>query len=813
MKTHARVVIIGGGAIGVSIAYHLAKSGWTDVVLVEKHELTSGSTWLAAGNCSFHHGNYYGSAINKKSVEIYKSLEAETGYPPGWHTTGSIRTADNRDRMDELGYTYSMHKCLGIDVSFVSPDEMADLHPLMNVKGLTGGLYWPDDGDVDPSGITQAFSSGARKLGVEIHLHTRVTALTQKENDEWIVTTDRGEIVCHTVVNAGGLWAPQVAAMAGIEIPSIPIEHTHILFESIDAVKDRKNYLPLVRDGDRSIYIRQEMDSLILGMYEKNAKQWYKNGVPWNYAQTELEPDLDNISENIEHGIYRFPIIGETGFKHVTAGPITYTPDADPLVGPAYPLKNFFLACGYSFGITQAGGIGHYLAGWIIEGEPEIDLWAVDSRRFGSFANWAYNHEKINETYSKLYDRIYPNEWRKAARPARTSPIYPFQQAANASFGNYLGWECPNWFAPKGEPTDEIPTWRRSNAFDHVGRECRHVMNHVGLIDLTRFAKAKIMGSGAEKWLNSLTCQRVPEKKGRVVLAPVLDHQGRFKTDMTIVKTGENEFFLVTASVGKRHDHHMLKNALPEDGSVAMEDLTCRMGCFVLAGPRSGELMEKICYGTISTMGFAASRTMHVSRVKCIVNRMNYVGELGYELFHPIEQQIPLYQALMEAGREFNLEMVGMYAMESMRLEKCFLGWKCEQTRHHTPLETNLAWTVKWDKEFIGREALQRVKENGVPQKLAALEIETRGAEALGFNAVFHNGQWVGMTSSGGYGHRIEKSIALAYVKPELAEPGTRLEVNIIGTNCPARVKQMPLYDPGNTRMTARPVTQSMKAI
>ena len=803
MKTQTRVVVIGGGCIGASVAYHLAKQGRPDVVLIEKHELTSGSTWMAAGNCSYHHGNYYGSAINKKSIEIYKNLEQETGYSPGWHTTGSIRTADCQDRMDELGYTYSMHKSLGLEVEYVTPREMAELHPLMNVEGLLGGLYWPDDGDVDPNGITQAFASGAKKMGVEIKTHTRVTGLTQKANQEWVVHTEKGDITCEFVVNAAGLWAPEVAAMAGIEIPSISIEHTHILFESIGAVEKRETYLPLVRDGDRSIYVRQEMDSLILGMYERNAKQWYKEGVPWSYAQTELEPDLDNIAENIEHGIYRFPIIGETGFKHVTAGPITYTPDANPLVGPAYPLKNYFLACGYSFGVTQAGGIGYYIAGWLINKEPELDLWTVDSRRFGSYANWAYNHEKIPETYSKLYDIIYPNEWREAARPSRTSPIYEYQKEANASFGDYLGWECPNWFAPQGQEPVETPTWRRSNAFEPVKRECLHVMNHCGLLDLTRFAKARISGPGAEAWLNSLTCQKIPAKIGNIALTPILDEQGRFKTDMTVTKTAENEYFLVTASVGKRHDHHLLLQELPSDGSVTMEDLTYTMGCFVLVGPKSRALLEKVSYTDVSDKGlpFAWSREAYVGRIKCLVNRMNYVGELGYEIFHPIEQQIPLYLNLMEAGQEFDLEMTGMYAMESMRLEKCFLGWKSEQTVHHNPLETNIAWTVKWDKDFRGKEALIKVKEAGVTQKLVALVVEASDADALGYNAIYQDGRYVGMTSAGGFGHRIGKSIALGYVRPEAAEPGTALEVNILGRNRKAEVAAMPLYDPDNSKM------------
>ena len=805
MKTQARVVVIGGGAIGSSILYHLAKYGWQDVVLVEKHELTSGSTWLAAGNCSYYHSSYYCTRVNMKSIELYQTLEEETGQTTGWHTTGSIRTADNPDRMDELGYYYSMNRCLGLDVQKVSPEEIAELHPLMHVEGLMGGLYWPDDGDVDPSGICQAMAIGAKKYGAEIYTHTQVTGISQKPTGEWVVHTEKGDITCESVVNAGGLWAPQVAAMAGIEIPSIAIKHTHILFEAIGAVEERERMLPLVRDPDRSIYVRQEMDSLILGMYEKVGNQWFPEGVPWDYAQTELPEDVDNVAENVEHGIFRFPILGETGFKHVTVGPITYTPTGDPLVGPAYPLKNFWHACGYSFGITQAGGIGHYLAGWIIEGEPEMDMWHVDSRRFGSYANWAYNHEKIADTYPRLYSIFFPNEWRDAARPNRTSPIYEYQKAAGAVFGDYYGWECPNYFTDDEADRYETPSWRRSNAFKHVARECQHVMDHVGLLDLTRFAKTKISGPGAETWLNQMTCQRVPTQEGRIALSPMLDKNGAFKSDMTITKIKDGEYLCITASVGKRHDQHWMMLNLPADGSVQMEDLTYKQGCFVIVGPESRNLLAKVAYGDVSNeaMPFGTSKEIFVGRVKCRVNRMNYVGELGYEIFHPIEDQIAVFKTVMEAGAEFELKMFGMHAMESMRLEKGYMAWKSEMNVHHTPLETNLAWTVKWDKDFIGKAALEKVKAEGVKQHVVCLVVEAEDSDPWGYNPIFKGEEQVGMTSSGGYGHRVGKSIAFGYVKPGLNEAGTKLEVEILGEKRPAEVVAMPLYDPTNEKMKA----------
>jgi dimethylglycine dehydrogenase len=805
MKTQARVVVIGGGAIGVSVAYHLAKYGWKDVVLIEKHELTSGSTWMAAGNCSFFHGNYYCTQVNMKSIEIYQQLEAETGQSVGWHTTGSIRTADNPGRMEELGYTYSMNRCLGLDVDWMTPEKMKEMHPLMNTDGIIGGLYWPDDGDVDPNGITMAMSIGAKKQGAEINTHTQVTGIDCTASGEWLVHTDKGDITCEYVVNAAGLWAPEVAKMVGLEIPSIAGEHTHILFEAIDAVEKRDAYLPLVRDPDRSIYIRQEMDSLILGLYESKVKQWNPKGVPWDYAQTELQPDIDHIADFIENGIYRFPIMGETGFKHVTDGPITYTPNGDPLVGPAYPLKNFFHACGYSFGITQAGGIGHYLAGWIMNGEPEIDLWPVDSRRYGSYANWAYNHEKIEDTYPRLYAIICPNDWRDAARPNRTAPIYEYQKQSGAVFGDYYGWECPNYYTDSTEDRSENPGWKRNNTFKYVDAECKHVMEHAGILDLSRFAKTRITGPGAEAWLNHLTCQTVPVKDGRIALAPMLDHNGNFKSDMTITRIREGEYFCVTASVGKRHDQHWLMENLPADGSVCMEDVTYKLGCLVIAGPKSRGVLAKAGYDDVSNEAFpfGTSREIYVGRVKCRVNRMNYVGELGYEIFHPIESQISVFQTLMDAGGAFDLKMFGMYAMDSMRLEKGYLAWKSEMNVHHTPLETNVAWTVKMNKEFIGKAGLEKQKAAGVPRQLVCLVCQADDADPWGYNPIFNGEEIVGMTSSGGYGHRTDKSIALGYVPTDMAAPGTRLEVEVLGKKLAAEVVAMPLYDPKNERMKA----------
>jgi dimethylglycine dehydrogenase len=474
-------------------------------------------------------------------------------------------------------------------------------------------------------------------------------------------------------------------------------------------------------------------------------------------------------------------------------------------VGPAYPLKNFYHACGYSFGITQAGGIGHYLAGWIMNGEPEIDLWSVDSRRYGGYANWAYNHEKIEDTYPRLYAIICPNDWRDAARPNRTAPIYEYQKQAGAVFGDYYGWECPNYFADKTEDNREVPGWRRNNSAQYVAAECKHVMEKVGLLDLSRFAKTRITGPGAEAWLNRMTCQNVPKSVGRIALSPMLDNNGNFKSDMTVTKMKQDDYLCVTASVGKRHDQHWLENNLPADGSVCMQDVTYQMGCLILAGPRSRDVLAKACYDDVSNAAFpfGTSQEIYVGRVKCRVNRMNYVGELGYEIFHPIESQIAVFQALMAAGDAFDLKMFGMYAMDSMRLEKGFLAWKSEMNVHHTPLETNVAWTVKMDKDFIGRSGLEKQAADGIPRQLVCLVCAAEDADPWGYNPIFNGDRIVGMTSSGGYGHRTGKSIALGYVPLSLASPGTRLEVEVLGQKLAAEVMAMPLYDPKNERMKA----------
>jgi dimethylglycine dehydrogenase len=806
MKTHARVVVIGGGAIGCGILYHLARFGWSDVVLVEKNELTSGSTWMAAGNLSYYHPNYYAAKVQIWSVELYQKLEEETEQATGWHTTGALRLGSTPERMNELQYNCTKDKCLGLNVEMLGPKEIKELHPLINTDGVLGALWHPDDGDVDPASMTQAMAIGARKYGAEIYRFTMVTGITRNKSSEWVVHTDKGDITCEHVVNAGGLWAPEVGAMVGLELPSLSCEHHHILFEAIPEAEERKKlgkHFPLVRDPDLSIYFRQEMDSFILGMYESAAHPWHPEGVPWDYAQSMLPTDLDRITPYVEKCIERFPIMEHAGLKHITCGPITYTPNGDPLVGPAYPLKNFWLCCGYSFGITQAGGIGRYLAEWIMNDQPGIDLWPLDSRRYGSHVNKQYNFEKVADTYPRLYEIPFPFQERDAGRPMKVSPIYDRQKAGGAVFGETYGWERPQWFSGKVDDRD-VDSWRRSNWHESVGRECRMVMEKAGLLDLTGFSKWYVSGPGAEEYLDRLSCNKAPTKVGKIAVFPALTEMGTFLCDMTCTKIEENKWMVVSAAVSKRHDHHHLLLNLPDDGSVALEDVTTKIGCLIIAGPKSRDILRKLTETDLSNEAFpfATSQNIRVDKVSVQANRLNFVGELGWELFHPIERQINLFEKLMEAGKEFGLGMFGIRAMDSMRLEKGYCTWKGELNIHHTPWEAGLGWQVKLEKgDFIGRDALLKQKEGGVPAKLVLMSVEAKDADAYGYNGIYKDGEYVGMTSSGGYGHRMGESLAMGYVKPELAEVGTELEVEILNERFPANVVPLLYYDPKNDRM------------
>lgn len=805
MKNNARVVIIGGGVIGCSILYHLTQMGWKDVVLVEKDELTSGSTWLAAGNTVLFSANRNMNKIQKYGIEISQRLDDENEQPTGWRLTGAIRLAYDSVRMDEYRHTASKDKTIGIRSWMVSPSEMKDLYPLLNTDGLVGGLYHPDDGHVDPASLTQAFAKAARAGGAEIYRFNAVEDVKLKPNGEWEVHTQKGVITCEYVVNAAGLWANKIGAMVGLDLPIIPMEHQHLLFEDLDVLKTMDNVLPSLRDPDVSYYLRQEGMGLLIGPYEPHGVPWRVNGVENDYSQRSLPSDLNRIEDIMLKCLDRVPVLQEVGIKHISNGPITYTPDGNALVGPVYGLRNFIMAAGFSYGITQAAGIGKCVSEWIIEGEPEWDMLYMDPRRFGDFATKDYTLEKIQEVYRMEYALAYPHEEREAARPLKTSPIHSKLDAQGAKWGVLYGWERPAWFATNGSaPVDEV-TFRRANFFNAVGEECKAAAERAAVLDLTGFSKFEVSGPGSAAFLDKLICNRLPKKDGRITVAQMLTPKGMIECDTTIAKINDDLFYVVTGAPGEKHDLDWMMKHMPDDG-VEIRNVTYRYGALILVGPKSRDILAKLTDADLSneTFPFLSMKEMIVKGVPLRALRLNFVGELGWELHHPVEYQNVLYDALMAAGEEFGIVNFGTRAMDSMRIEKGYASWRADLTPDVSPLEAGLERFVKFDKEdFIGKDAVLKLRDKGVDKKLVTVVIEGNDADPYWDEAIFSGDEVVGRVSSGGYGHRVGKSIALAYVNTAQAVPGTRLEIDILGERHPVEVVPTPIYDPENIRLKA----------
>ncbi|WP_018075726.1 GcvT family protein [Novosphingobium nitrogenifigens] len=830
MKTTARVVVIGGGVVGVSTLYHLAKLGWSDVVLVERKELTSGSTWHAAGLLPLFNLSYSVGKLHQYSVGLYPTLEEETGLNVGFSRVSNIRLANSKDRMDEYRYYAGVAKTIGVDVKWLTPEEVKEIWPLAETDGILGAIQHPDDGYIQPADLTQALAKGARQLGATIYRNTTVTGITQKANDEWVVTTDQGEITCEHVVSATGSFARQTGAMVGLDIPVVPVEHQYIVTEQHPAIMERrKQGLPemgVLRESDASWYMREEAGGLLLGPYEIGAPACYVKG-PASNSEYELFPDaLERLEPYILSAIARVPAFGEVGVKKVYNGAIAYTPDGSPIVGPAWDRKNFWLNEGHSFGITAAGGSGWQLAHWIVNGEPTIDMMGVDPRRFGDYAGEGYLIEKNEEAYAKVFSIHYPDEEREAVRPLRRTPCYDRMKALGAVFGSVFGWERPNWFAPQGYELTEadldkadvilnenhpvVPgeairekwSFRRSNYFEHVGAECRHVTEKVGLQDMSAFAKCLITGPGAEDWLNSLLSNTVPKKVGKVALSYLLTDEGGVRAEFTVYKKAPQTYYLVSAGALERHDQDYLLKALPNDGSVRFERLTTAMGVLVLAGPKARDVLAKVTRTDLSNEAFPwlTGQSISIGGAKVDALRVNFIGELGWEFHHPIEMQNYIFDKLMEAGAEFDIKPFGIRAMTSMALEKSYKLIPRELSIEYAALESGLDRFISFKKPaFKGREGLLARKEAGLKWKLVTLEVfGVTDADARGSEPIYRDGVLVGRATSGGYGWRVGKSLALAMVAPEHGALGTELEISILGKGHKAVVIPDSPFDPEN---------------
>ncbi|MEQ1547253.1 MAG: FAD-dependent oxidoreductase [Chakrabartia sp.] len=834
MKTTARAVVIGGGVVGVSTLYHLAKMGWSDVVLLERKELTSGSTWHAAGLLPLFNLSYSVGKLHQYSVELYPSLEAETGLHAGFSQVTNIRLATTQDRMDEYHYYAGVARTIGVDVNFLTPDQVKDIWPLANMDGVIGAIQHPEDGYIQPADLTQALAKGARQYGATIYRNTVVTAITQQANGAWLVSTDQGDITCEHVISCSGNFARQTGAMVGLDIPVIPVEHQYIVTEQHPAIMERKKAgLPemgVLRESDASYYMREEAGGLLLGPYEVGAPACYVDGPAAN-SEYELFPDaLERLEPYILAAMARVPAFGEVGIKKVYNGAIAYTPDGSPIVGPAWGLKNFWLNEGHSFGVTAAGGAGWQLAHWIVDGEPTIDMMGVDPRRFGDYAGRGFLIAKNEEAYAKVFTVHYPDEEREAARALRRTPCYDRMKAKGAVFGSVFGWERPNWFAPEGYHLTEADldkpdvllnhnhpvtaddaliqekwSFRRSNYFEHVGNECRHVSEKVGLQDMSAFAKCEISGLGAEAWLDQLLTNAVPKKVGRVSLSYLLTSKGGVRSEFTVYKMASQRYYLVSAGAYERHDHDYLKKAMPTDGSVSFERLTTSMGVLVLAGPRSRDVLAKLTDTDLSSASFPwlTGKKMSIGLAQVDALRVNFIGELGWEIHHPIEMQNYIFDVLFEAGAEFDIKPFGIRAMTSMALEKSYKLIPRELSIEYSAFESGLDRFISLKKQaFFGRDALLSWKEKGLSNTLVTLEVHgVSDADARGSEAIYQGDQLVGRTTSGGYGWRVKKSLALAMIRPDVAIVGAAFEIAILGVRYKATIIEDSPFDPENNAL------------
>jgi dimethylglycine dehydrogenase len=807
MRTTARAVVVGGGIAGTSVLYHLARAGWTDVVLVERTELAAGSTWHAAGNTPHFNTSLNLSRIHHASTQLYQRLPAETGQAVGYHRTGSLRLASVPGRMDEYRRHCGKARTIGLPFEVVDPAEVRRRHPLVETAGLLGAAWNPDDGHVDPSSVTRALAAGGRARGAEVYRGTRVVGLGRTVGGEWRVATDQGVILAEHVVIAAGTWARDVGLLCGLELPIVAMEHQYLVTEPVPELTALGAEVPILREVDVSYYLRQEGQGFLLGPYEKGARPFGVGGIPESFGADLLPPDLTRLQPIIEGAMARVPALAKAGILRVVNGPITYTPDGNPLIGPVFGLPGMWLACGLSFGITQAGGAGQYLAEWMTEGQPSIDLWEVDPRRYGAYATERYTVARAIDIYEDEYVIVYPQDDRPAGRPARTSPLYDRFRATGAVFGVRNGWERPYWFAPPGvEPRDQ-PSFRRTNWFPHVAAEVRAVRERAGLLELSSFSKYEVSGPGAEPFLDRVCANRLP-RPGRVALTQLLNARGAIECDVTVTRLAPDRFLVLSAAVAELHDLDWLLRHAPATG-VRIDNVSDRWGVLILAGPRARQVLARLTDADLGNAAFPwfAAREIAVGSAPVRALRVNFVGELGWELHHPIEYQVGLYTALMDAGRGLGLVDFGLRAMDSLRLEKGYRAWGADINTEVTPLEAGLARFVAFDKgDFIGGAALLAQRQAGVRKRLATLEVDALDADCHGNEAVWAGSppeRIVGITTSGGYAHWVGKSLAVAYLDADQAAVGTRLTVEILGERRPAVVVPEPLFDPQNRRPRA----------
>ena len=800
MKTTTRVVVIGGGVVGASVLYHLTKLGWSDVMLLERSELTSGSTWHAAGGFHTLNGDTNMAALQGYTIKLYKELEAITGMSCGLHHVGGITLADNQDRFDMLVAERAKHRYMGLETEIVGPEEIAKIAPITNLDGIIGALYDPLDGHLDPSGTTHAYAKAARMGGATIETHTMVQETNQRPDGTWDVVTNKGTIHAEHVVNAGGLWAREVGAMAGVYLPLHPMEHQYLVTEETPEIYERDTEHPHVMDPAGESYLRQEGRGLCIGFYEKPCKPWAVDGTPWDFGHELLPDNLDKVEASIEFAFKRFPVLENAGIKSVIHGPFTFAPDGNPLVGPVPGLRNYWSACGVMAGFSQGGGVGLMLAQWMIEGECERDVTALDVGRFGTWITPGYTRPKVIENYQRRFSVSYPNEELPAARPHRTTPMYNIFTDMGAVWGQQFGLEVVNYYAQGDEPTFEQPTFRRSNAFKATAREVKAVRSAVGINEVQNFGKFAVTGKDARKWLSTIMAGRIPVA-GRMSLTPMLSPKGRLMGDFTVSCLDENNFQL-TASYGAQEIHYrwFMKNL---KGDVRVRNVSDRRTGFQIAGPKSRELLSLCTRYDVSTVKFLDVVRMTVGQVDCTVQRVSYTGDLGYEIYCDPMDQRQLWQTLWNAGQPLGITPFGMRAMMSLRLDRHFGSWLSEFSPDYTAAETGMDRFISFKKpdDFIGRKAAEAERDNPPTRILATFEVDAEDADVVAYEPVFIDDYVQGFCTSGGYSHHAGKSIAIALIPREHATAGKIVEIEIMGKRRKATLIAEHLFDPDGSAM------------
>ena len=801
METHAKVVIIGGGVVGCSILFHLAKFGWKDCVLLERNELTSGSSWHAAGQIHTISSDPNISRLQGYTINLYKEIEAVSGHSVGMHNTGGFYLASNRDWYDYLKRERSKARYMGLDQEFISVEEVARRHPLIDPKHYIAALWDPLDGDIDPSGVTYAYAKAAKVHGGNYHTHTPVIETSQRPDGSWDVVTEKGTINAEHIVNAGGLWAREVGHLSGLHLPVQPMEHHYLITESIPEIEERDERLPAGIDYEGNMYFRQEGKGMLLGTYEPVATPWSVGGTPQHFGHELLEPQLDHIAERLELGFERIPALARAGIKDMINGPFTFGPDGNPMIGPVPGMRNYWAAVGVMAGFCQAGGVGKCLAEWMIEGEPEIDVWAMDIARFGDYASPHYGTVKSTENYERRFILTFPNETLPKGRCQRTTALYDRLTAKGAVWGDGFGLEHALWFAGSPEDAHEEPSFQRSRAHDFVAAEVKAVRENVGAIEIANFAKHSFKGADARNFLDYVMAGNIP-KPGRITLSPMLTPKGKLYGDLTIACLSEDEFMIFGSGAAQEMHRRWFEKHL--DGyDVFYRNESSLWHGIALSGPNSRELLSRISRDDVSAEGlkFRDNRRTYVAGVPAILTRLSFSGELGYEIYVAPEYQIKLYDAITESGEDLGLKFYGARALMSLRLEKNWGVWTLDFRPDFTAAESGMDAFINWNKEFIGKSAAGAERSSGPGKRLVTMTVDTTDIDVCNDEAILKNGECVGYVTSGGYAHTVQQSIAFGYVPTDLAATGTKLEIEINGEMYDAKVIDNPLYDPTGEKM------------